>query len=117
MKVLISFLLSSIIECGKAGIYNGVEDNDLDYVRDQFDILDQALEWLIQLENGEDIDFGSFGKYIKRAGYNNDLKSAIIVLLQYYEDIERKDNPEYRLEIREDKELIAQLIKRIENGN
>lgn len=117
MKQLISFLLSSLIEGAKAGIDNGVEDRNLDYVSDQFDILEQALVWLIQLENGEDIDFGSFGKYIKRSANTNDLESAIIRLLTYYEDIERTNNPEDRVEIRIDEELIAQLIRRIENDN
>ena len=117
MNELIKNLLSSMIEDGKAGIHNGVMNKNLENVRDQFDYLEKALEWLIQLENGEDIDFESFGKYMKWSVNTNDLESAINTLLLFYEETESKDNPEYGLEIKKDKELIAQLIKRIENAN
>ena len=63
IKKLITVILEAMIRDGRVGIEDGAMDRRINFVRQQFDFLENALELLIDLEdNEEDFDFEDFGQ-------------------------------------------------------
>lgn len=92
-KELVKTLLQAIIEDGKAGISNAVEDLNIDRLSNETSKIDYALRELINLEEDEDgFNFYLFGKMLRNSLPGEEsLASIIKVMLGFYEDILNED--------------------------
>lgn len=89
IKKLITVILEALIRDGRVGIEDGAMDRRINFVRQQFDYLESALELLIDLEdNEEDFDFEDFGDQMCevlhcRCHNVEDVESVITTWLDY----------------------------------
>lgn len=88
-KELVKTLLQAIIEDGKAGISNAVEDLNIDRLSDETTKIDYALGELINLQEYEDgFNFHIFGKWLRNSNpVAKSIENCIREMLAFYEDI------------------------------
>lgn len=86
-KQLVTTLLEAIIEDGKAGISNAIQDMDVDRLCHEEEKIHYAVEELINLKKDEDgFNFYIFGKMLrKNLPGEESLASIINVMLSFYE--------------------------------
>ena len=92
IKELVETLLQAIIEDGKAGINNSIQDRDWDLLDFESSKIDDAVMLFLQLENDEDnINFEFLSDSIKKsiAGQCT-MTERINQLLDWYESVKDK---------------------------
>lgn len=87
-KQLVKTLLQAIIEDGKAGIHNAVQDLNIDRLDQETSKIDYAVRELINLKEDEDgFNFYIFGKWLTNSNPNaKSIESCIKEMLDFYED-------------------------------
>lgn len=88
-KQLVTTLLEAIIEDGKAGISNAIQDMDVDMLDHEEEKIHYAVEELINLKKDEDgFSFYFLGKMLRNSLPGEEsLASIIKVMLRFYEDV------------------------------
>lgn len=88
-KELVTTLLEAIIEDGKAGIGNAIQDMDVDMLGHEEEKIHYAVKELINLKKDEDgFSFYIFGKMLRNSlPGEKSLASIIKVMLRFYEDV------------------------------
>lgn len=106
IKEMTKVILESLIRDGRVGIEEGAQEKRINFVRQQFDYLESALELLIDLEdNEEDFDFEDFGDQMCevlhcRCHNVEDVESVITTWLDYadctiWDDVDDKRKPHF----------------------
>ena len=87
-KELVTTLLEAIIEDGKAGISNAVQDLNIDRLSNETSKIDYALRELINLQEDEDgFNFYIFAKWLINSNPGaKSIESCIREMLSFYEE-------------------------------
>lgn len=88
-KELVKTLLNAIIEDGKAGVSNAVQDLNVDRLDQETSKIDYAVRELINLQEDEDgFNFHIFGKWLTNSNpYANSIENCIRGMLDFYEGV------------------------------
>ena len=91
-KQLVTTLLEAIIEDGKAGLDNAVQDRDVDMLDHEEKKIHYAVKELINLKKNEDgFNFYLFDKMLRNSVPGTEsLASVIKVMIGFYEDVLNK---------------------------
>lgn len=88
-KQLVTTLLYALIEDGKRGINNAVQDKDLDWLEFETSKIDYAVREIINLqEDDEGFKFFILGRMLRRSNPNaKSMESNIKEMISFYEDV------------------------------
>lgn len=92
-KELVKTLLNAIIEDGKAGIHNSVQDLSVDRLSNETSKIEYALEELINLQEDEDgFNFYIFDKWLRKSNPGaKSIECCIREMLDFYKSILNED--------------------------
>ena len=114
-KELVKTLLQAIIEDGKAGIHNAVQDLNVDRLNQETSKIDYAVRELINLQEDEDgFNFYIFDKWIRKSNPGaKSIECCIREMLDFYESVLNKDEITTTFDFRdiEIKALAAKMDK------
>ena len=88
-KALVTTLLEAIVEDGKAGISNAIQDLNVDWLSDETSKINYAVEELINLKKDEDgFNFYIFDKWLRKSNPGaKSIECCIREMLSFYEDV------------------------------
>ena len=88
-KELVTTLLEAIVEDGKAGINNAVQDLNVDWLSDETSKINYAVEELINLKKDEDgFNFYIFDKWLRKSNPGaKSIECCIREMLDFYKSV------------------------------
>lgn len=114
-KELVTTLLNAIIEDGKAGIHNAIQDLSVDRLDQETSKIDYAVRELINLKEDEDgFNFYIFDKWLRKSNPGaKSIECCIREMLDFYESILNEDEVTTTFDFRdiEIKALAAKMDK------
>lgn len=92
-KELVTTLLNAIIEDGKAGIHNSIQDLNVDRLNQETSKIDYVVRELINLKEDEDgFNFYIFDKWLRKSNPGaKSIECCIREMLDFYESILNED--------------------------
>lgn len=114
-KELVTTLLNAIIEDGKAGIHNSIQDLNVDRLNQETSKIDYAVRELINLQEDEDgFNFYIFDKWLRKSNPGaKSIECCIREMLDFYESILNEDEATTTFDFKdiEIKALAAKMDK------